>query len=91
MTPRQAGHRAAHALIAASLARLRDQGADVADAWMFPHAPLHSALRRHGFIPRRTRRGGFQASALGPDAAARLPRIECAENWFLSLGDSDTV
>ena len=91
ITPRHGGRRAAHALIAASVKWFRVQKADAADVWMFPHAHLRYALRRHGFVRRRTGQGGFQASALATGAAAKLQGVERAANWFLSLGDSDTV
>jgi hypothetical protein len=91
ITPRHGGRRAAHALIAASVKWFRAQKADAADVWMFPHAHLRYALRRHGFVRRRTGQGGFQASALTTGAAAKLQGVERAANWFLSLGDSDTV
>ena len=91
ITPRHGDRRAAHALIGEALRWLRAQEADVADVWMFPHAHLRSALRRHGFMPRRTGPGGFQASALVTDAAVGVQGVECAGNWFLSMGDSDTV
>lgn len=90
ITRRRGDRRIAHTLIAASLAWWRAQKAEVADVWMFPHAHLRLALRRHGFFPRRTGPGGFHAGALGT-AALHLQGVPQAGNWFLSLGDSDTV
>ena len=91
VTARFGARHAADALIAASVKWLRAQHADIADVWMFPHAHLRFALRQHGFIPRRPGPGGFQASALANGAAAGLQGVDRADNWFLSLGDSDTV
>jgi hypothetical protein len=91
VTPRQGDPRVAGALIRAAVHWLRAQRADVADVWMFPHAHMRSALLRHGFLPRRTGQGGFQASAFSPDAGAALRDIHRAGNWFLSMGDSDVA
>ena len=89
VTPRRSDPRAAHALIEAAVAWLSAQQAEVADAWMFPHVHLRPALQQHGFIPRRTGPGGFSVSVL--EAGAGLLGAEHAANWFLAMGDSDTV
>ena len=91
VTPRRGNGRAAHKLITASIEWFRAQGADIADVWMFPHAHLRFPLRLHGFIPRNTTRGRFQANTLMASAALQLQCVERADNWFLSMGDSDTV
>jgi len=91
VTPRRDKRRAAHALVAASVRWLSAQQADLADVWMFPHAHLRVVLRLHGFIPWQTGHRGFQVSVMTPGATPERPGAECANNWFLSLGDSDTV
>jgi hypothetical protein len=91
VTPRGTDLRIAHALVGASIEWFRERAADVADVWMVPHAHLRLALRWHGFIPRPAGPGGFQACVLTPGAKAELQGLECAGNWFLSLGNGDTV
>ena len=81
---------AAAMLLRAAVARLRTLGADVAEGWAFPHTHLRAAYLCRGFVPRRTGEGGFQVGA--PAAGASdVGGADCAENWFLSMGDSDTV
>ncbi|MEI6167561.1 MAG: GNAT family N-acetyltransferase [bacterium] len=91
VTPRQGNRRAAHKLIATAIQWFRSQGADIADVWMFPHTHLRLPLRLHGFIPRNTTKGRFQANMLTSSAALHLQGVERAENWFLAIGDSDTA
>lgn len=86
VTPRYGEPRIAHDLLDASLDWFRQQKADVADIWMFRHAHLRGALRRHGFVPRRAARGGLRVESLTPGVAASGDT-----DWFLSLGDSDAV
>lgn len=91
VTARNGDPRIVTLLIRAAVAWLRAQAADVAEVWAFPHTPLRRALVRRGFIPRRTGPGGFQVSALASAAEADLSAATRAENWLLSMGDSDTV
>ena len=91
VTPRHDAARATQALIGACVKRLHSQGADTAEVWALPHTHLRIALMRRGFIPRRTGGGGFQVSALAADVDPDLVRAEDARQWFLSMGDSDTV
>lgn len=91
VTPRQGRRHLVHALISAALKWFRTQQAEVADVWMFPHTHLRLALQLHGFIPRRTRKGGFRASFVLPGARPDLPNLARANQWFLSMSDSDTV
>ena len=91
VTSRHGDRCAAHALMAVAMQWFRAQKADVADIWMFRHAHLRGALRRHGFVPRRTGPGGFQACGLASGTAPKLRSVQRSDNWFLSMGDSDTV
>jgi len=83
--------RIAHALIQAALGWFRAQAVDVVEVWAFPHMHLRCALVLHGFVPRRSGPGGFQASALAPHPEADLSIAEHAKNWCLAMGDSDMV
>ncbi len=78
-------------LIRAAVDWFRAQAADVAEAWAFPHTHLRRLLVRHGFISRRTGPGGLHVSALASGAKADVTAAGHARNWFLSMGDSDTV
>ncbi|MEI6563576.1 MAG: GNAT family N-acetyltransferase [bacterium] len=91
VTPRRGDHNAAHALISTSLKWLRSQNVDLTDVWMLPRTHLRLALRQHGFIPRQAGRGGIQTSVLAAGSALNLGGWDRPGNWFLSLGDSDTV
>ena len=91
ITPLHQNRHAAHQLITSAVQWLRAQSADVADIWMFPHTHLRFALRRHGFIPRHATWGRFQATTLMASASLRLHVVKQVDNWFLSMGDSDTV
>jgi hypothetical protein len=78
-------------LIHAALAWLRSQAADVAEVWAFPHTRLRRALIGHGFIPRRTGPGGLLVGAQSSGTETDVSAAGSARNWFLAMGDSDTV
>jgi len=91
ITPRRGNRHTAHALISTSLKWMHSQNVDLTDIWMLPHTHLRFALRQHGFIPRQAGRGGIQMSLLAAGSARSLDGWDHPDNWFLSLGDSDTV
>jgi hypothetical protein len=91
VTARNGDPRIVDLLIRAAVAWLCAQAAEVAEVWAFPHTHVRRALVCRGFIPRRTGPGGFQVSALASGAATGVSAAGCAQNWFLSMGDSDTV
>jgi len=91
VTPRRGNRHAAHTLISTSLKWMRAQNVDLTDIWMLPHAHLRFALRQHGFIPRQAGCGGLQMSLLAAGSDLNLGGWDRPDNWFLSLGDSDTV
>ena len=83
---------AGRALLAAALAGMAEQRADVALAWVFDHSPTAAAFRAAAFrtLPERLRpiRLHFGALVLDEDERARLSD---ARQWYLSYCDSDTV
>ncbi|MEI6787783.1 MAG: GNAT family N-acetyltransferase [bacterium] len=91
VTPRRGSRNAAHALISTSLKWMRSQNVDLADIWMLPHTHLRFLLRQHGFIPRQVKHGGLQMSVLAAGSSLNPGGWERPDNWFLSMGDSDTV
>ena len=91
VTARHAAPGISGRLIRAAIAWFRAQGADIAEAWAFRHTHLRHSLLGRGFLPRRTGGGGLQASALAPGTGMTPAVAEDAKNWFLSMGDSDTV
>lgn len=91
VTARQGSARLARRLVREAVAWFRARGADIGEAWAFPHTHLRAALVRRGFIPRRTGQGGLHAGALSLPARPAMAAVEQERSWFLSLGDSDTV
>jgi hypothetical protein len=91
VTARTGDPRIVNLLIRAAVAWLRAQGAEVAEIWASPHTHVRRALVCRGFIPRGTGAGGLQVSALASGAEPDVSAAACARNWFLSMGDSDTV
>jgi hypothetical protein len=78
-------------LLVSELAKLRDEGAELALAWCFPWSPNYRALRRSGFFPLlerfRPNRVWLGARALSSSGAVAQDR----RNWYVSYLDSDTA
>ena len=87
------GSAAAASLVAAYHRHLLGQGADVAAALMFRHAPPALALRRNGYIvcPPSLLPREFPALVRWHAAESAPPRFFDPRAWFLTLADYDAV
>jgi len=85
------GKRNLSGLLVSELARMRDNGTELALAWCFPWSPNYNAYRKAGFVPlpRKLRPINIW---FGGRSHSHISKNSCTKrNWYLSYLDSDTV
>lgn len=78
-------------LLLSELARLANEGAELALAWCFPWSPNYRALRRCGFFPLPERFRPNRVWLGGRALSSAGVIVEDRRNWYVSYLDSDTV
>jgi hypothetical protein len=90
ITPRSEDGKVARCLLRYAINHFRKKKAAMATCWMFSHCHVYPELTKIGFMPRQEKGKDLLFESLNlQDPVIPEYLAAKAENWYISMGDSD--